>query len=81
MQFKADKYLAAAKMAGKVSITKLTNGDPLEAADNYHKAGKAFKVAGMHPQAMLSFEKAQKHYAQCGAISHAARGVFQIQIQ
>ena len=75
MQSKAEKYLAAAKMAGKVSVTKLTSGDPLEAAENYHKAGKAFKVAGMHPQAMHAFEKAQRQYAQCGALSHAARRV------
>ena len=80
MQSKADKYLAAAKMAGKVSITKFTSGDPLEAAENYHKAGKAFKVAGMHPQAMHAFEKAQKHYLQCGALSHAARGVTRIKL-
>ena len=73
MESKADKYLAAAKMAGKVSLMKWTSGDPLEAAENYHKAGKAFKVAGMHAQAMQAFEKAQKHYAQCGALSHAAR--------
>ena len=73
MEFKADKYLAAAKMASKVSLMKWTSGDPLEAAESYHKAGKAYKVAGMHGQAMQAFEKAQKHYAQCGALSHAAR--------
>ena len=72
MSASAQNYLRAAKHAGRLTLTKWS-ADPAQSAENYSRAGKAFKAAGMVNEAESAFDSARKAYLETGALSHAAR--------
>jgi hypothetical protein len=71
MKATAEMHLKEAQKEKKTSLFK--SGDLESAGFSYNKAGKAFKMAKMYPEALKAFKKGRDCYFESGALSHAAR--------